>query len=115
MVNKFIFWLECIFEETPLPDEIKNIVFKVNFSGKYKFVELNGYELYPYENADCFRPLEAQFFNCNELAKLDDDVFIYQIKYIVEECLIDENISFILKGKKVFLYFNNNLEFLFVA
>ena len=115
MVKKFIFWLNSIFEASPLPDEIKYIVFKVNFAGKFKFVEMFGYELFPNENLDCFRHLEAQYFNCTELAKMEDNKFLFNLKYLIEECLSDEVISFILKGKSIFLYFNNKLELLFKA
>lgn len=115
MVEKFIFWLKSVFEETPLPDEIKNIVFKVNHAGKFKFVELRGYEQYPNENADCYRPLEAQYLNLKELAKMEEKLFIYNLKNLIEECFSDKLISFILKGKNIFLNFNNKLELLFKA
>lgn len=115
MVEKFIFWIRSIFEETPLPDEIKNVVFKVNYAGKYKFIELLGYEENSNLNINCYRPLEAQFFNCKELAIMEENAFIYNLKYLIEECFSDEFISFILKGKNVFLYFKNNFNFLFKA
>lgn len=115
MVEKFIFWLKSVFEEMPLPDEIKHIVFKVNYAGKFKFVELNGYEQYPNDNIDFFRPLEAQYFNCNELAKMEDNLFEYNLKYLIEECFSNKLIAFILKGRTIFLHFNNKLELLFKA
>ena len=113
MVNKFIFWIKSILEEFPMPDEIKYVVFNVKFAGKYKFLELKGYEQYPNENDNCFIPLEAQFFNCKELAKMKEKQFIYNLKYLIEECFSDEFIAFVLKGRSIFLYFNNKLELLF--
>ena len=113
MVNKFIFWLKSIFENTPLPDEIKYIVFKVNFAGKFKFVELIGYEQYPNVNANCYLPLEAQYFNCTNLAKMEENLFVYNLKNIIEECCSDNFISFNLKGKTIFLLFKNKMELIF--
>ena len=65
MVNEFIFWLEGIVEDDPLPEEVNVIIFKTNFNGEYKYIELLGYEQEVNENSLSYRTLEMQFFKNN--------------------------------------------------
>ena len=113
MVNKFTFWLESIVEDDPLPDEINSILFKVDKNGGYKFIKLLGYSGVPNVNKIAYFPLEAQFFLDHTLAKQPTDKFLFNAKYIIEECFNSLILKKQFKGKKIYFQFNNVVEYLF--
>lgn len=114
MVSEISFWLESIVEDDPLPDEIELILFKTNFNGEYKYLELLGYEKEINENALPFRTLEMQFFKSKDLEKLKDITFYNRCKYLIEECFESEILKHEYRGRKIYFYFKK-LEFLFVV
>ena len=115
MVEKLTFWLLSIFEDDPLPDEINVLLFNVKTNGKYKYLEVKGYENFICDNSNSFFPLEAQFFDCLELAKLDDKKFYLRSKYIIEEAFSNNELKYILKKIKIYIRMNNSLEYLFTV
>lgn len=115
MLEKFIFWVESIFEDDPLPDEISIIVFNTIKNGKYKYLELRGYEKPLSFNNIFFRPLEAECFYCNDLARLKDDLFKVRVKWLIEECFVSKMLKYELKNVEIYFNFDENLEFLFVV
>lgn len=113
MVKKFTFWLESIVEDDPLPDEVDIIVFKVNSNGKYKYLEMLGMEKEVNLNKETFRPLEAQFFSLKPILNSNYEVFEYRIKSLIEDSFDSKIIKQQYKNKKIYLYFNDRLQFLF--
>ena len=107
MINKLIFWLEGITEDTPLTDEIDIIVFKINVNGNYKFLELIGLEKQTNLNQMLFSPLEAQFFNIKQLFCKDENVFLYRIKNIIEEAFSSEILKQQFYKRKIYLLYKN--------
>jgi len=112
VVDEFIFWLESIVEDDPLPEEIDVILFKTNFNGKYKYLELLGYQTQINENSLSYRTPEMQFFKSKELAKLNDITFYNRCKYLIEECFSSGILKQQFSGKKIYFHFKN-IEFLF--
>lgn len=112
MVDRFISWLEGILEDDPLPEEIDILVFNIRQNGKYKYIELIGYENHISENQIAYYPLEAQHFICNEMAKFDDEKFIFECKYLIEECFVSNILKYQLKNKKIYLKNNNKIDYL---
>ena len=88
MVEQFIFWLLGIIEDDPLPDEVECILFNTRINGNYKYIELKGYEKEPNINAVSFSPLEAQFFYSFTLAKMQNENFVYNAKYIITRLVV---------------------------
>lgn len=113
MVKQLEFWLEGIIEDDPIPDEIDIVLFKVNINGLYKYLELKGYEKEISNNTVPYNPLEAQFFNCKELASLSDKVFYIRAKNIIEEAFSSSVLQQQLKGRRVFFQYGDKIEFLF--
>lgn len=113
MVEQFIFWLIGLVEDDPIPDEIKCILFETKINGKYKYIQLKGYEDEPNVNSLAFCPLEAQWFNNITLAKMYKDNFIYNVKYIINESISNDSLKEIFMNKKIYFKYLNNMEFLF--
>lgn len=113
MVKRFAFWLEGIVEDDPIPVEITHILFNTKQNGKYKYIELIGYENDINENDLTYFPLEAQFFFCNELAKLKENEFEYQCKYLIEESFDNIFLKKQFKNKKIYFKFKDKIQFLF--
>lgn len=113
MVDRLISWLEGLLEDDPIPNEIDIIVFNIRENGKYKYLELIGYEHCISENQIAYYPLEAQHFICKEIAKFDDEKFIFESKYLIEECFKSKILKFQLKNKKIYLKNNREINFLF--
>lgn len=114
MTQELAFWIEGIVEDDPLGDEIKNIVFNI-IGNNYKHLEMLGYEGEPCENALVYRPLEAQFFNCNKLLKFSDEIFFNKIEYYIQEAFGSDILKQQFKNRKIYLKFKNNLKLLFVV
>ena len=112
MVKKFAFWLEGIVEDTPLPDEVDIIVFKVDSNGNYKYLQMLGFEKQIDLNKVNFRPLEAEFFNVMEFFTNNEKLFQYRIKNMIDDAFGGAAIKQQFIGRKIFLY-NKNVEFLF--
>ncbi|MBE7082289.1 MAG: hypothetical protein E7378_01230 [Clostridiales bacterium] len=113
MVKQFTFWLEGIFEDDPLPDEIDTLVFNVRHNGAYKYVELKGYEKKFIANANFYYPLEAQFFGNKQLAKQSEGLFEYNVKLCIEECFASANLKQQCHNRNVYFSNGDKLEFLF--
>lgn len=113
MVKKLTYWLESIFEDDPLPPEIHILLFNTVCNGNYKYLTIKGYEKEINLNAITFMPLENQFFDCLELAKLHEEVFCYRAKVIIEEAFDSKTLQNELKNVKIYFAFNNRVEYLF--
>ncbi len=113
MVEKLAFWLESIFEDDPLPDEITKLVFEIKYNGKYRYLSLKGYEKEINPNIITFFPLEAQFFSCNELMGLDIKTFVYRIEYIIEKAFSSNILKILLKNILIYIKHNDKIKFLF--
>lgn len=113
MVKQLEFWLEGIIEDDPIPEEIDILLFKVHKNGLYKYLELNGYEKEINNNSVTYYPLEAQFFNCKELAQLGDNLFYIRAKNIIEEAFSSSVLQQQLKGRKIFFQYGDRIDFLF--
>ena len=113
MVKKFTFWLEGLIEDDPLPAEITHILFNSRHNGNYKYIELLGYEKEINQNALAYYPLEAQLFFCNEIAKLNDNGFEYEVKYLIEECFSSRILKNQFKNKKIYFKYKEKINFLF--
>jgi len=114
MVNRFTFWLEGIVEDDPLPTEIKNIVFVVKHNGKYKYLEMQGYEKEISPNAIFYRPLEAEFFSLKELSLDGENLFEYKVKTLIDEAFFSPSLKQQFAGRKIY-FLNRNLQFLFIV
>ncbi len=115
MIDKFTFWLEGIVEDDPLLDEVKNIVFWVSTNGKYKYLELRGYEEPLTISSLFFRPLEAEFFDISKLFHSDSKVFSYRLKSMIEEAFLSGILKQQYHKRKIYLWHENSLTFLFKA
>ena len=113
MIDKFIFWLEGIVEDDPLLDEVKNIVFWVCANGKYKYLELRGYEQPFTISSHFFRPLEAEFFDISKLFHSDSKVFSYRLKNMIEDAFFSNILKQQYHKRKIYLWYDNTLTFLF--
>ena len=60
-----------------------------------------------------FRPLEAEYFNLLEFSKLGNKVFVYKVKNMIDEAFSSEDLKHQYRKRKIYLYYNNNLEYLF--
>ena len=114
MVSRFTFWLEGIVEDDPLPTEIKNIVFDVKHNGKYKYLEMQGFEKKISPNAIFYRPLEAEFFALKELSQDGENLFEYKVKTLIDEAFFSPILKQQFAGRKIYLL-NRNLQFLFIV
>ena len=112
MVANFTSWLEKLFEDYPMPDEMQSILFETHV-GAYNYVELKAYEREPNINAICYYPIEAQFYHDNSLAKMNEKQFINRLYYLIEECFSNEFLNWHLKNKKIYLKYKNNIKYLF--
>lgn len=115
MVEQFVFWLLGIIEDDPLPDEVKCILFNTRINGNYKYIELKGYEKEPNINAVAFSPLEAQFFYSFTLAKMQNENFVYNAKYIINEAFSNKELKYIFKKCKIYFKYLNNINYLFTV
>ena len=113
MVERFIFWLKAINFFEPMPDEIKCLLFVVIKNGKYAYLELRGFEKIPGENDSYYRPQEAEFFYSKELTNIDERLLIHRVKYLISEAFSDEVIKQIYRKEKVYLKYDNIIEYLF--
>ena len=52
MVNEFKFWIKSILEQTPPPEEINSLLFVLNYSKNYGFIELNFYQDKPNQTSN---------------------------------------------------------------
>lgn len=113
MVKLFTSWLEGVVEDDPLFEEIDIIVFNTRFNGKYKYLELKGYEKYIFDNAIAFSPLEAQFFDCADLSKMNESKFCFNAKYLIEESFSSDNLKREFNNRKIYFKYKQKLEYLF--
>lgn len=113
MIDTFIFWLNSIVEDSPIPDEVENIVFVVKENGDYRYLELRGYEETININSIFFRPLEAEFFTLTNLYHKGANVFIYKLKSMIDEAFFADGLKWQFKNRKIYLLYNDKLEYLF--
>ncbi len=99
-------------EDEPIPYEIKIIVFKVSKNGEYKNIEMLGFESIDLMSKVPYRPLEAQFFWCHDLSKLNEQKFIYNLGAIIEEAFTSNILKQQFKARKIYMQYES-LEFLF--
>lgn len=114
MVKEFAFWLESIVEDDPLADEVDVIVFKVNQNGGYYYLEMFGFEKEPNFCKESFRPLEAQHFNITKLKNINETLFEFRIKTMIDEAFNSQILKREFFKRQIFLWFNK-LEFLFLV
>lgn len=115
MIKKLQDWIEGIFEDDAIPEEITTIVFNIVENGKFKYLELKGYEGCIDANKISFFPLEAQFFCCKDLLINEDNLFLYRIKTSIEEAFSSATLEYLLKNRKVYLKYNQNINYLFTV
>ena len=113
MAIEFRHWLEGIFEDDPLPDEIKILLFNVCVNNVYRYVEVMGFEKEINFNSIVYYPLEAQFFWNHRLAKYNKEKFYFEIKYMIEEAFVSQNLKKELLNRKIYLKNYTEIEFLF--
>jgi len=112
MTDKLAFWLEGIVEDDPLPDEINIIVFKLNFNGNYKYLEVIGLENELNLNGETYRPLEAQFFSLKDIMQKKDATLIFLLKTAIDDAFSSPILKQQYKKRKIYLYINL-FEFMF--
>ena len=116
IIKNFSFWLESIVEDDPIPYEIKNICFVYTKTNSCFVLCMGGTEFKPNQNNIFdFFPLEAQFFNCFELNKINDEKYY---RHLIKTCIDQSFSSNYLKYQyyKKCIYFGEygeRLEFLF--
>lgn len=73
LFNKFIFWLEGLIQDDPIPFEINSLVFFINSHFEIGF---SGTEKQNVQKIDheMFFPLEAEFFYCPNLTKKFEEI-----------------------------------------
>ncbi len=110
MTEDLKFWLEQIVEDDPIPYEIKYIIFSYTFDGVITLC-MGGTEQKPTQNNMFdFFPLEAQFFDCKELARINDRSFFERLfENSLDECFCDKYLKNQFKGKKIYLYNGINM------
>ena len=113
MIEKFRFWLYSIVEQTPIPDEIENILFTLTIDEHGSFLKMEGFEKEINLNILCFRPLEAEFFAMGGYKHKNKDVIIYNVKEIIDESFSDNFLKEQFKKRKIYFMCNQKLEYLF--
>ena len=97
MINSFLFWLNGIEEDDPMPFEISNIYFCVHDC----YLSFGGCE--HEENLALnfdYYPLEAQYFYHNSFEK--DNIFVVA-RHLIEKALQNEKIQKRFKNKNIYL------------
>lgn len=116
IIEQFIFWLESIVEDDPIPYEIQYVSFVYTKINSSFVLCVGGNEFKPNTNNiyDYF-PLEAQYFNCPNLNSIKDELYYANL---IKTCIDESFSSCILKQqfKNKLIYFGEygkNLKFLF--
>ncbi len=115
MIKKLQDWIEGILEDDALPEEISSILFNVVENGKFKYLELKGFEGSIDLNKITYFPLEAQFFCCKDFLYVEDKLFLFRIKNSIEEAFSSVTLCFLLKNKKIYLRYNQQINYLFTV
>lgn len=100
MKNYFLFWILGVFEDTPLPYEIKNIYFCLHRENDFYYISFGGSEL-PLERIFNFEyyPLEAQFFN---IWKFDKLFTLHSLKILLQDLEQTKKFSSVFNGTAIF-------------
>ena len=90
--EEFVFWILQILEDDPIPYEVKNLYFVINFKNSVCALSFVGTEIFesPLKNYE-FYPLEAYWFRNQSFNQIKE---IYTAKVTVKDLLekaLDEN------------------------
>ena len=104
MISDFTHWLEGIVEDDPVPYEVKNICFVYTQTNNCFSLFMGGTENYPtLNNMFDYFPLEAQYYNFNELYKIKDlHHFTKMCKYLIDECFSSVVLKTQFAQKRIF-------------
>ena len=113
MFKNFIYWLESIEEDTPLPYEINHIYFCLHKSNDYIFLSFGGNQ---HEDERAFNfeyyPLEAQFFDVH---KYDKNFNLLKLRTLVEKILENSFFHNLFFNKMIYIsFFGENNRFKFI-
>lgn len=114
MLEDFAAWLSGIFEDAPIPSEIKNIYFCLHSKNNHNYISFGGNQ---FESKLIFNfeyyPLEAQYFNAEIYEKEFDIIklrtLIYKIlnKSFFRDIFLNINIFVCYFGSKYFFKLEN--------
>ena len=109
-------WLGGIVEDTPIPFEIKNIIFFYDQNGKVFSLGMGGVENTP-KTATGFEffPKEAEFCFEKQLLSIQNEEYFRSLaKSMIDECFFDKNLKTQFAGKKIYFgKLNEDVEYLF--
>lgn len=117
MIELFSFWLMSIVEDDPIPYEISSICFCYTKNGDTKTLFMGGCEFEPKPNYQFdYFPLEAQFFDCNELKKIPLAHYDEIVCDLIDEGFSSDYIKCQYYGKRIYYgEYNTNLKYLFTV
>lgn len=101
MFENFLAWLSGIFEDDPIPSEVKNLYFVLHRENNYCFVSFAGNELHAPQLFNFeYYPLEAQFF---DVMKYDKNFNLTKLKLLVEKLLLSQKFAKDFFEKNIFV------------
>lgn len=112
MLDDFCYWVSGIFEDDPIPYEIKFIYFALHKQNNHTYISLGGTEQ-PLKRICNFEyyPLEAQYFNIQKYNKNFD---LFCLRKLIEKSLKNNVINQYFNKKTLFfgIFFEKNVFFI---
>ncbi|MBO7527398.1 MAG: hypothetical protein J6T74_05810 [Clostridia bacterium] len=113
MVEEFEFWINSIMQDYPPPEELNSMLFILKQQKSFAYLEISFYEGIPSFNKLAYRVLESEFFTHDYLKVINKLVLLNRVKNMIEDVLTRNEFKIYLKNKKIYLLFNEKIEYLF--